>query len=302
MFDALGGRVKHWITLNEPYCSAFLGYYEGRMAPGLRDFSAAVLAAYYLYVGHGLAVRCFRESGLQGEIGIALNLMGRLPYSSAPQDQVAACSADGYLNRWFLDPLFKGGYPVDMITWYRKKGVRLPSFSTEHLALINQKIDFLGINYYNDFQVLHDSTVWPLEFRIQNSPNQSLTDRQWPITEKGLTHMLLRLTNEYGIQKLLISENGASFHDVVSLDDQVHDGARTDYLHRHILAMHSAISHGAPVKGYFVWSLYDNFEWGCGYSSRFGIVHVDYATQKRTIKDSGKWYSAVIAQNSAEEF
>lgn len=300
VFDCLGSRVKHWITLNEPYCAAFLGNYEGRMAPGLHDFSTAVRAAYYMYVGHGLVVKHFRESGRAGEIGIALNLMGRLPFTQSEADIEAAKRADGYLNRWFIEPIMRGCYPEDMVALYRSKGVVLPDFREEDLALIGQKLDFIGLNYYNDFYVKADTEKWPLGFVIENPKNIPLTDREWPITEDGFTHMLLHMKNEYGVENILITENGASYHDVVGLDGTVRDGARCDFLRRHIIAMHRAIEAGAPVHGYFLWSLYDNFEWACGYSSRFGIVYVDYATQKRTVKESGWWYSAVIAANAVE--
>lgn len=300
VFERLGGRVKHWITLNEPYCAAFLGNYEGRMAPGLHDFSTAVRAAYHMYVGHGLVVKYFRESGYPGEIGITLNLMGRLALTQSKEDVAAAKRADGYLNRWFIEPIQYGRYPEDMVELYRAKGVVLPDFREEDLALISQKLDFIGLNYYNDFYVRADESRWPLGFSIENPKNIPVTDREWPITEDGFAAMLLRLKNEYGVEKILVTENGASFHDVVGLDGKVHDGARCDYLRRHIIAMHNAMEQGAPVCGYFLWSLYDNFEWACGYSSRFGIVHVNYATQKRTVKESGWWYSGVISENAVE--
>lgn len=300
VFDRLGDRVKHWITLNEPYCAAFLGNSEGRQAPGLHDFSTAVRVAYHLYVGHGLVVRHFRESGRAGEIGITLNLMGRLPYSGSEADKAAARRADGYLNRWFADPILKGSYPADMVALYREKGVVLPEFRPEDLALMSQKLDFVGLNYYNDFYVKADESKWPLGFVLENPKDLPVTDRDWPVTERGFTDMLLRMKNEYGVENIYVTENGASYHDVVTLDGTVDDGPRRDYLRRHILAMHDAIGQGAPVRGYFLWSLYDNFEWGFGYSSRFGIVFVDFATQRRTVKESGHWYSRVIAANAVE--
>lgn len=300
VMDAYGDRVRHWITLNEPYCAAFLGYYEGRMAPGLHDFSAAVRAAYFLYVGHGLVVRDFREKGRQGEIGITLNLMGRLPLTDSDEDRKAAARADGYLNRWFADPILRGGYPQDMVELYRSKGVVLPPFRREELALIGQKTDFIGLNYYNDFWVKDTPGKWPVGFSIQNPDHVPVNDRDWPITESGFEAMLMRLTREYGVQRILVTENGASYHDVVSLDGSVEDGARTDYIRRHLIAMHRAMEKGAPVEGYFLWSLLDNFEWANGYSSRFGIVHVDYATQKRTVKRSGYFFSRVMAENAVE--
>ncbi|MDO4306584.1 MAG: GH1 family beta-glucosidase [Eubacteriales bacterium] len=300
VFDRLGDRVKHWMTLNEPYCAAFLGNYEGRMAPGLHDFSTAVLAAYHMYVGHGLVVKDFRENHREGEIGIALNLMGRLPLTQDEKNLAAAKRADGYLNRWFIEPIVKGEYPKDMIELYRSKGVVLPEFRKEDLALISQKLDFIALNYYNDFWVKEDKSRWPLEFVIENPPHMPETDRSWPITEEGFTNMLLRMKNEYGVDNIFISENGASYHDVVNMEGKVVDNARCDFLRRHVIALHKAIQEGVNVRGYFVWSLYDNFEWAEGYDSRFGIVHIDFGTQKRTIKESGYWYSNLIAQNAVE--
>ena len=300
IFERLGGRVKHFITLNEPYCAAFLGHYEGRMAPGLHDFSVAVRAAYHMYVGHGLVVKAFRESGLVGEIGIALNLMGRLPLTDKPEDIEAARRADGYLNRWFIEPIMLGRYPQDMVELYQKAGVVLPTFKPEDLALMNQKLDFVGLNYYNDFWVKDAPGRWPIRFAIENPKNMPVTDRNWPITENGFANMLLRMKNEYGVEKIIVTENGASYPDVVSLSGEVDDGARCDYLRRHLLAMHEAIEKGAPVEGYFCWSLLDNFEWACGYSSRFGLVYVDYATQRRIVKRSGKLYGRVMTENAIE--
>lgn len=300
LFERLGDRVTHWITLNEPYCAAFLGNYEGRMAPGLHDFSTAVRCAYYMYVGHGLVVKHFRESKCAGEIGITLNLMGRLPLTDKPEDIAAARRGDGYLNRWFIEPIMLGRYPQDMIDLYKKKGVILPEFRAEDLRLMSQELDFIGLNYYNDFYVVDDPSRWPLDFRIVNPTHVPVNDRDWPITETGFADMLLRMTNKYGVKKILVTENGSSYRDVVGLDGRVVDGARCDYLRRHICEMHRAIELGAPVTGYFLWSLYDNFEWACGYSSRFGIVFIDFATQKRIVKESGRWYSGVIAQNAVE--
>lgn len=242
VMDAFHDRVKKWITLNEPYCAAFLGNYEGRQAPGLRDFSAAVQVSYHLYVGHGLAVEYFRKQGYEGEIGITLNLMGRLPLTDSEEDRAAAVRADGYLNRWFAEPIVFGRYPEDMVELYRSKGVRLPEFKEEHMKLIGQKLDFIGLNYYNDFYVKADEHVWPLGFKIENPKHIPINDRNWPVTEQGFTNMLLRMKNEYGIETIYITENGTSSHDVVSMEGRVEDGPRKDYLHRHLLALWEADS------------------------------------------------------------
>ena len=298
VMDAFGGKVKKWITLNEPYCAAFLGNSEGRQAPGLHDFSTAVKVAYHMYVGHGLVVKYFREHGFDGEIGITLNLMGRLPLTDKEEDKAAAVRADGYLNRWFAEPIIFGKYPEDMVRLYKEKGVVLPEFKEEHLKLMSQKLDFVGLNYYNDFYVKAETSVWPLGFKIQNPPYIPVNDRNWPVTEKGFTNMLLRMKNEYGIDKIYITENGTSFPDVVNMEGKVEDGGRKDYLKRHLNALHDALDQGVNVKGYFQWSLYDNFEWSFGYTSRFGIVFVDFNNQERIIKESGHWYSEVIKNNA----
>ena len=298
VMQAFGGKVKKWITLNEPYCAAFLGNSEGRQAPGLHDFSTAVRVAYHLYVGHGLVVDYFRKNMKDGQIGITLNLMGRLPLTDKPEDIAAAGRADGYLNRWFAEPIAFGRYPQDMIDWYRTKGVALPEFREEDLKLMGQKLDFVGLNYYNDFHVKADDHVWPLGFKIENPKFVPVNDRNWPVTENGLLTMLLRMKEEYGFDAIYITENGTSFPDVVSLDGTVEDCARKDYLRRHLLKLWEAIGQGVNVRGYLQWSLYDNFEWSFGYASRFGIVFVDFNTQERIIKESGHWYSGVIQDNA----
>lgn len=300
VMERLKDRVRHWITLNEPYCAAFLGNYEGRHAPGIRDFSTALRVAHYQYIGHGLVVRHFRESGMQGEIGIALNLMGRLPLTDSPEDVAAATRADGYLNRWFLDPLLRGAYPEDMLALYRRQGVVLPPFTAEEMALIAQPVDFVGINYYNDFFVKNDPTVWPLGFSIENPRYMPVNDRNWPVTEAGFHRMLLRMTQEYGVARILVTENGTATNEVRATDGTVEDPQRVDYLRRHLRQLHRAMADGAPVVGYMQWSFSDNFEWGFGYHSRFGLVYVDFQTQERVIKQSGHWYGAVARANALE--
>lgn len=300
VMKALSGKVRYWITLNEPYCAAFLGNYVGRQAPGLRDFSTAVLVAYHLYVAHGRTVEYFRQADIPGEIGIALNLMGRRPYSSSPEDQQAALHADGYLNRWFADPIFKGAYPQDMIDLYRQKGVRLPHFDPQELTRMHLPLDFVGINYYNDFYVQSRPQVWPLGFEIVNPPHLPVNQRDWPITEDGFHHMLMRLTKEYGAAKIMVTENGTATNDIIGIDGQVDDAPRVDYLKRHIRKLHQAIQDGAPVMGYMHWSFSDNFEWSFGYDSRFGLVFIDYRTQERILKRSAHWYTNVIRTNAIE--
>lgn len=296
VFERLGDRVKHWITLNEPYCASFLGYYEGRQAPGIRDFSAAVKASYHLYVAHGLVLRYFREHKMPGEIGITLNLMPQRPLREG-KDNLAARLADGYLNRWFIEPIMCGRYPEDLLRHWESQGVKLPDMKEEEMELIKAPVDFIGLNYYNDTYVKENRSVWPLGFERIVPEYMPVTDRQWPITPDGLEEMLVRLKEEYHVKKIYITENGASFHDVVSLEHRVEDLGRKDYLKRHLLAVHRALVKGVPVTGYFAWSFMDNFEWAFGYGSRFGIVYVDFATQERIIKESGRWYAGCIEEN-----
>lgn len=294
----LGDRVRHWITLNEPYCAAFLGNSEGRQAPGLRDFSTAIRVAFHMYIGHGEVVRFFRSSGLEGEIGIALNLMGRLPLTQTAQDQAAAIRADGYLNRWFLDPIIKGSYPQDMVQLYEEAGVVLPEASAETLELISQPLDFIGLNYYNDFYVKDAPAIWPLAFEIENPKHLPVNDRGWPITEDGFLRILLRMKEEYGINRILITENGTATNEVIDVVGQVNDPQRIDYLKRHLRSLHKAIQAGVQVDGYMQWSYCDNFEWSFGYQSRFGLVYIDFETQQRIIKQSGHWYANVAKENA----
>ena len=297
VFQKLGDRVKYWITLNEPYCTAFLGYFEGRQAPGIRDFAAALEASYQLYIGHGLVVKYFREMKMEGEIGITLNLMPRHPYSDTLEDRLATQYSDGYLNRWFIDPLVNKKYPEDMIELFKRKGIKVPDFKAEVMELIGQPVDFLGLNYYNDQFIKSDTDCWPLESSGVLAKGVQITDRGWPITEDGLEEMLVRLKEEYHVDKIYITENGASFNDIVTLEHTVEDVGRKDYIKRHLRATHRAIQRGVNVKGYFAWSLLDNFEWSFGYGSRFGIVYVDFETQERIVKESGKWFATCVRDN-----
>lgn len=300
IYEHLHDRVHRWITLNEPFVSAFVGYFIGRHAPGYRDMSSALAASYNLLAGHGRSVSLFRESGYEGEIGITLNLLPRHPLSDRAEDHEAARIQDGYANRWFLDPLFRGEFPADMLALYRKRGLTLPEIKQEELVSMKQKLDFLGLNYYNVGYVRHDPRSWPLHAE-EVVPDMPATGRGWPIVPQGLTEMLQRLTKEYRVGSIYITENGAAYNDVVDTHGAVDDYARIDYLRRHLVAAHKAIEAGVNLKGYFVWTLYDNFEWGFGHYSRFGIVYNDFATQKRTIKRSGYWLREVIAANAVED-
>lgn len=286
VLERIGERL-HWVvTINEPWVAAMLGYGYGVHAPGIRDFKAALTAGHHLLYGHGLVVQAFREMGLPGEIGITLNLTPYYPHSDAEEDIAVARRMDGFNNRWYLDPVFKGQYPQDVVEWFEERKI-LPSFPGEDLAVIAQPTDFLGINYYSRGIVGH-SEEDPFGVK-QYPPEFPVTDMDWEIYPQGLYDLLTRLHQDYGPIPLYITENGAAFPDKVE-DGRVHDKDRIAYLEAHIQKAAEAIAHGVPLRGYYVWSLLDNFEWAFGYSKRFGIVYVDYQSLERIIKDSGLWY------------
>ncbi|WP_214320340.1 GH1 family beta-glucosidase [Nonomuraea sediminis] len=293
--EALKDRVSHWTTLNEPWCSALLGYANGEHAPGRKEPSAAVAAVHHLLLGHGLAIPT-----LSGNIGITLNMSHVTPATEAPEDVDAARRIDGIQNRLFLDPVLRGSYPADIVADLAD----LSDFShvlDGDLEIISRPVDFLGVNYYSPALVAagepaaQGSTPWiGAESARWMEGGRKRTTMGWEIDERGLYDLLVRLRKDYPAVDLYVTENGAAFADVVSADGAVHDPDRIDYLQRHLNACADAIRDGVPLKGYFAWSLLDNFEWAHGYDQRFGIVHVDFDTHRRTPKDSALWYAARI--------
>ncbi|MEW5959686.1 MAG: GH1 family beta-glucosidase [Chloroflexota bacterium] len=297
----LGDRVKHWITHNEPWVVAFLGHREGQHAPGRQDWPAAIWASHHLLLSHGLAVPVIRRNSPQAEVGITLNLSPVMPASPSPADFQAARHTDGHLNRWFLDPLYGRHYPADMVADYHARGylptAGLPFVRPGDLEAIAVKTDFLGINYYTR-QVVRDETAadnWPQT--VVRAPESEWTEMGWEVYPAGLFDMLCRLHFDYRPPKIYITENGASYSDGPEAGGRINDQRRLDYLREHFAAAHQAIQSGAPLAGYFIWSLMDNFEWAFGFSQRFGLVWVDYPTQQRIPKASALWYRDVIAQN-----
>jgi beta-glucosidase len=299
VFDSFGGRVRNWITLNEPFCIANLGYLTGEHAPGYHDLASSLRASYYLALSHGHAVLLFRKMKLPGEIGITLNMGPSYPLSDSEQDKLASRYMDGFCNRWFLDPIFKGTFPADMIELYKSRGITLPDFKKEELAICSQKNDFLGINYYSSSVVRYNKDKGPFNTETVRTELPH-TDREWTIDPQAFTDILVRLNKEYDVPKFYITENGASYNDIVDMDGKIEDNNRIDYLRRHFIAAHNAIKAGVDIRGYFIWSLYDNFEWAYGRYSRFGIVYNDFDTQKRTVKKSGYWFKDVIHANAVE--
>jgi beta-glucosidase len=310
---ALGDGVTRWITLNEPWCSAWLGYGSGRHAPGVHDLGRAAAANHHLLLAHGLAVPILRAAGPKTEVGITLNLGVFRPGTDHEEDVAAAQRADGNLNRLFLEPVFHARYPEDMLDHYAGFA---PGFSVVRdgdLTTISTPLDFLGINYYFPGTVM-DSTrasearaagyLVPLseqfpDLRVLSleTPGSETTSMGWEVDASGLAELLIRIKEEYTSLPIYITENGAAFDDYVDPNGHVLDHERIDYLRDHMTAVHDALNAGVNVQGYFVWSLLDNFEWSCGYSRRFGIVWVDFPTGDRLPKASFHWYATVIAEN-----
>ncbi|MEW1718050.1 GH1 family beta-glucosidase [Streptomyces sp. NPDC093109] len=305
--DALGDRVTTWTTLNEPWCSAFLGYGSGVHAPGRTDPADALRAAHHLNLGHGFAVAALRERlPADAQISVTLNLHHVRPLTSAAEDIDAARRIDGTANRVFTGPMLDGAYPADLIE--DTAAVTDWSFVREgDLERIHQPLDFLGVNYYSPTLVSHDAgpavhqsdghgasehSPWPGADHV--AFHQTPGDRTamgWTIDPSGLYELLMRVRNDHPGLPLMITENGAAFDDYAAPDGEVRDPERIAYLRGHLAAVHRAIESGADVRGYFLWSLLDNFEWAYGYSKRFGMVYVDYATQRRIPKSSARWYA-----------
>jgi beta-glucosidase len=296
VYRALGDRVPFWITLNEPWCSAFVGYLQGRHAPGWRDEAAALTAAHHLLLGHGLAVQALRDLGGKKEIGIVLNLASQVPASDDPADLAATRRIDGNENRFFLDPLFRSSYPEDMVEYYSV--VSDFSFIQDgDFSLIAAPLDFLGINYYEQHIVRADPQNCERGAIIEVPPGPR-TDGNIGINPSGLTELLIRVKNEYTALPLYVTESGIALHDYVDPEGRVDDVERIAYYDAHFRAAHAAIEQGVNLRGYFTWSLLDDFEWALGYSMRFGLVYVDYRTQTRIPKLSAHWYHEVIRHNA----
>ncbi|WP_189129513.1 GH1 family beta-glucosidase [Wenjunlia tyrosinilytica] len=288
---ALGDRVTDWATLNEPLCSAWIGHLEGRMAPGLTDLTAAVRASYHLHLGHGLATQAVRAAATAPpSVGIVNNLSPCEAASDREEDIAAAHRADGHTNRWWLDPIHGRGYPQDMLELY---GVDLPVRPGD-LDVIATALDWLGLNYYFRNVVENDPDGPVPHARSIDVPGAHRTAMGWEVHAAGLEEMLVRVAREYRPERILVTENGSAYPDTVGPDGRIHDPERTAYLEAHLAACAAAVERGAPLAGYFAWSLLDNFEWAYGYDKRFGLVHVDYATQKRTIKGSGHRYAEIV--------
>ncbi|GGH88208.1 beta-glucosidase [Pullulanibacillus pueri] len=296
LFRELGQDVNKWITHNEPWCAAFLGHGLGIHAPGHRDWHEALRVGHHLLLSHGRVVQAYRNYSQEGQIGITLNLAPTYPGTDKPEDVAAAHRSDGFINRIFLDPVFKGIYPQDMIDLFTKRFGTIDFIQDHDLQVISQPIDFLGINYYQPNVVIHSED--DQLFNVEQVPDEGKkTAMDWSIHPEALYDLLKRIQKDYSNIPLYVTENGAAFDDQV-VNGEIHDEDRIEFLDGHFRAAHQFIQEGGNLQGYFVWSFLDNFEWAFGYSKRFGIVYVDYESQERLLKDSAKWYKEVIHQNA----
>jgi beta-glucosidase len=300
VFDRLQDRVENWTTLNEPWCSAMLGYAWGEHAPGRREYPAAMHAIHHLLLGHGLATERMRAAATRPvKLGITLNIGTATPETDSELDRAAARRADGMGLRVYLDPLSKGEYPADVVADQAERGVTLP-IQDGDLATISTPLDVLGINYYTAHVFSgvdkdgneRDEAGFPV---VRSVPRgRPVTAMGWELVPEEFTNLLLRVHRDYPGLPLYITENGAAYDDTADEHGFVEDAGRTDYYVQHVNAVAEAYRQGADVRGYFAWSLLDNFEWAWGYEKRFGIVRVDYDTQVRTPKRSALWYRDTI--------
>ncbi|MGH8174723.1 MAG: GH1 family beta-glucosidase [Steroidobacter sp.] len=281
---ALGDRIVSFATHNEPWVTAVLGHERGVFAPGVRDRRVAYQVGHHVLISHALAVKAVRATGSRADVGIVLNMSPVSPATDSDLDAVHAKLEDGRLVRWYMDALFRSRYPADIL---EHLGADAPRVQSGDAELIAQPLDFLGVNYYHPTVSSSANSASPA------SSGASVTDMGWEVAPQSLGELLLRLHRDYRLPPVFITENGAAYQDQI-LGDRVDDEQRRQYIESHLVAVADVIERGVDVKGYFVWSLMDNFEWAEGYRKRFGIVHVDYATLRRTMKSSGLWYQSLL--------
>jgi beta-glucosidase len=289
----LGDRVNRWITLNEPRTHAFIGHAVGRHAPGRRGWAVGLRAAHHTHLAHREAVLAIRAARPGAKVGICHDVNYAVPATDREADVAAARRHDGAMHRWFLDPTFGRGYPADMVAWYEEHGL-LDGIGLDEITAA-EPIDFLAVNYYRRERIV-DAPLrdeWGIGAAVLDRDGER-TGNGWEVWPDGLRAGLVRIHADYAPAELAITENGATFADTVTPDGTVDDAERRSYIERHLGALADARDAGVPVNAYFVWSLLDNFEWGEGYGHRFGIVHVDFETQRRTVKASGRWYQQLL--------
>ncbi|MBK8023042.1 MAG: beta-glucosidase [Chloroflexi bacterium] len=291
---ALGDRVKHWTTFNEPWVFSWSGYYFGEDAPGWRGGVRAALATtHHALLAHGAAVSMLRANVPDAQVGIVLDMNMPEPASEDPADVAAAERFCGFQNRWYLDPLFRARYPSDMLELY---GSQAPDIHPADMAQISAPLDYLGVNFYRRSVIAAGDEVPPVSYQ-RVSPSGEYTAMGWEVSPHGIYDILKYVHDHYQPPALYVTENGAAFPDEIAADGQVHDESRMHYFRRHFEQLHRAIEAGVPLRGYFAWSLMDNFEWAYGFSRRFGLIYVDYPTQRRIIKDSGRFFAEVARRD-----
>ena len=309
----LGDRVNWWLTHNEPWCLSYLGYAQGIHAPGLRDVQQAVTVGHHVMLSHGLAVRQMRPYlRAEAQVGIAIDFYPVYAADDQPETLRGMKQADAFRNRWFLDPIYKGSYPEGL---FASMGVQEPPIEPVDMQIIATPIDFLGVNYYTrmliegfdhsaalDGNGVSNAGVHASGYRtLAQIPGSAYTDMGWEVFPDGLESILTRLHREYAPRAMVVTESGAAFNDQWDGNSHIPDQGRINYLHAHIQSVANVINQGVPIKGYCVWSLLDNFEWSEGYRKRFGLVYVDYPTQRRIVKDSGLWYANFIRQQQEQK-
>jgi beta-glucosidase len=286
----LGDRVKHWTTFNEPWELAWQGYHTGEDAPGLKLGVDAVLqASHNVYLSHGEAVKVIRDNVPGAEAGIVIHLNHVEPATQKPEDVAAAKRWEGCQNRWYLDPIYRGEYPEDMVKVF---GDLVPEIQPGDMETIAQPLDYLGLNMYRRSIVADGTDLPPVNIKRINPPGE-YSDMGWEVYPKGLYDIIKWTYKNYPVGKMYVTENGVAYNDPVSSDGRCHDEKRVTYIREHIKQALKARDEGVPLHGYFAWSTMDNFEWAYGYNMRFGVIYVDYDTQKRTIKDSGYLLQAI---------
>jgi beta-glucosidase len=289
----LGDRVKQWMTFNEPWVFTYIAYAIGQHAPGISNWSAFLGAAHHVLLANGHAESVIKNNSSDAQVGIVLNLTWADPATDSEADQNAANRVMSFQNRWFLDPIYRGKYPSGMLAWYTQAGLMPQVIQEGDLAIINNEPDFLGINYYTREVIAHKDDGGVLHIRHVKQPGEH-TEMGWEVAPESIYKVLKWTTDHYEPENIYITENGAAFDDTVDDNGAVHDPRRINFYQQYIANVHRALQEDVPLQGYFAWSLMDNFEWAEGYTKRFGLTYIDYDTQQRILKDSGKWYAEMI--------
>ena len=285
----LGDRVKNWMTLNEPLCSAWIGHLYGDMAPGIQDLQTALNASHHLLMSHGVATQVVRENVKDAKVGIVINVTPAVPATESDSDKRAAELAHGFDNAWFLNPVFGKNYPEEVLLELGKS----PDIREGDMSLIAQDIDFLGVNFYFRQTIAANPEGKPLPINGVRRPNVKRTAMDWEVHAPAFEDILLRIKEDYSPKEIFITENGSAWNDELK-NGAIEDEERINYLKDHLDAMFSAKKKGAPINGYFAWSFFDNFEWAYGYDKRFGLIYVDYKTQERIPKKSAYYYRDLL--------